>query len=60
MISSMLNLAGPDLLVILTFAFVIFGFYLWMLIDCVTKETDTNQRLIWLLIIIFVPMGFAV
>jgi hypothetical protein len=60
MISSILNLAGPDLLVIMPCALVVFGVYLWMLIDCATKEPDPNQRLIWLLIIIFVPLGFAV
>jgi hypothetical protein len=41
-------------------ALVLFGFYFWMLIDCVTKELDANQRVVWLLIIIFVPLGFAV
>ena len=29
-------------------------FWIWMLIDCVTKETNEgNNRLIWVLIIIF-------
>ena len=27
-------------------------FWIWMLIDCVTKETDPNERLIWALIIV--------
>lgn len=30
-----------------------FGFWLWMLIDCATKEFDNNDKLIWILIIIF-------
>ena len=29
-------------------------FWIWMLIDCITKETDqNNQRLIWILLIVF-------
>ena len=38
------------------------AFWIWMLIDCVTKETDEgNNRLIWVLIIIFLQaIGAAV
>lgn len=29
-------------------------FWIWMIIDCATKETDTNNnRLIWILLIVF-------
>jgi hypothetical protein len=28
-------------------------FWIWMLIDCVTKESDTGNKLVWALIILF-------
>ena len=31
-----------------------FAFWLWMLVDCVSKETDGGTKIAWLLIIIFV------
>ena len=34
---------------------IIFIFWLWMLIDCLTKETDTTQKIIWALVIFFLP-----
>lgn len=33
------------------------GFWLWMLVDCLTQETDQNHRLIWALAIVLV--GFV-
>jgi hypothetical protein len=54
MISSILNLAGPDLLMILAVASV---FLAWMLIDCAMKETVVRTRIIWLLVILFFPWG---
>lgn len=47
--------------IFMMFFFLIFGaiallgtvFWIWMLIDCVTKETDEgNNRLIWVLVIV--------
>lgn len=33
------------------------AFWLWMLIDCATHETaQDSQKIVWVLIIIFVPM----
>jgi hypothetical protein len=34
---------------------IVFIFWLWMLIDCLTKETDTTQKIIWALVIFFLP-----
>ncbi|MCX6344367.1 MAG: PLD nuclease N-terminal domain-containing protein [Armatimonadetes bacterium] len=32
---------------------VIFGFWLWMLIDCITKEpSEGNEKIIWILVIV--------
>lgn len=50
-VASIANLAGPDLLVIFAG-----GFFIWMLLDCALAENDAgNSRLIWVLIILFVP-----
>jgi hypothetical protein len=34
---------------------VVFIFWLWMLIDCLRKETDMTQKIIWALVIFFLP-----
>ena len=34
---------------------VVFIFWLWMLIDCLLKETDVTQKIIWALVIFFLP-----
>lgn len=34
---------------------IIFIFWLWMLIDCLKRETDSTQRIIWALVIFFLP-----
>ena len=34
---------------------VVFVFWLWMLIDCIKNETDGTQRIIWALVIFFLP-----
>jgi membrane protein DedA with SNARE-associated domain len=33
----------------------VFIFWLWMLIDCIKNEKDGTQRLIWALVIFFLP-----
>ena len=44
-------LAGVLILMLLSVALT--GFWIWMLIDCVTKEPSTgNDKLIWVLIIV--------
>ncbi len=48
----LLSLLGLGLLVGL--ALLAMGFWVWMLIDCATKEsTIGNDKLIWVLIILF-------
>ena len=32
-----------------------FVFWLWMLIDCLKYETDNTQKIIWALVIFFIP-----
>ncbi len=52
-----LVMGGFELLFMLMFGcFGLVGtaFWIWMLIDCATKETDRdNTKLVWILIIIF-------
>lgn len=51
----MFALGGFELLLIaLIFGF--FGFWIWMLIDCATKEENQNQKILW--IILMVLAGF--
>ncbi len=36
------------------FSLISLAFWIWMLIDCITKDTDQgNNRLIWVLVIVF-------
>ena len=55
------SFGGPELLVIL---FGLFGllstiFWIWMLVDCITKEpAEGNERIIWVVVIALVgPLG---
>ena len=42
------------LLPLLGLGLLAFGFWLWMLIDCVTKESSTgNDKLVWVLLLLF-------
>lgn len=42
-------------------ALLAFGFWVWMLVDCATKEASTgNDKLIWVLILIFTHLLGAV
>lgn len=47
--------------VLLAFVFVIgilgTGFWIWMLVECATKESDTgNTKVVWAIIIVFTNM----
>lgn len=36
------------------FSLLLFGFWIWMLVDCLKYEQDeANQKLVWTLVIIF-------
>jgi len=38
-----------------------FGFWIWMLVDCATKEADTgNTKIAWVIIVIFTGIIGAV
>jgi hypothetical protein len=39
----------------LVLAVLVFVFWVWMLVDCITKETDNTQKIIWALVIFFLP-----
>jgi membrane-bound ClpP family serine protease len=41
-------------LLTVTLGVAAFGFWIWMLIDCITKESsEGNDKLIWTLVILF-------
>lgn len=44
-----------ELLVIL-FLLAAGSFWLWMLVDCVTKEEDKTQKIVWVIIIAVVGL----
>ncbi|MBZ5624913.1 MAG: PLDc N-terminal domain-containing protein [Acidobacteriia bacterium] len=46
----------PEVLLIFVFVIVILGtaFWIWMLVECATKEPDTgNSKVVWVIIIVF-------
>jgi hypothetical protein len=58
-------LAGILLLLLWLFAAVLSlacsAFWIWMIVDCATKESsEGNDKLIWLLVIIFVQLLGAI
>jgi len=56
-LASAVSLFGPDSIMLLFIIFG-FGFPIWMIVDCINRESDeNNNRLIWLLVIILAPLG---
>lgn len=47
------GLGGSELLIIAVL-FAAFGFWLWMLVDCLQNEKDAGTKIAWLLVIILV------
>jgi len=59
-VASLFNLAGPDLIVVLLI-FLLMGFPIWMIVDCTRHESNEgNTKLIWILIILFAPLGSVI
>ncbi len=53
------SLGGPEFLFFgfaLFIALPCFLFWLWMLIDCLVREPDPTQKLVWVIVIIFVSI----
>jgi hypothetical protein len=56
-LASTFNVGGLDLAVI-SVVLLNFALLIWMVIDCITKESDTgNSKVVWLLVIVLVPLG---
>ena len=50
--NSVIGILGALLLIVIALA--IGGFWVWTIIDCATKESDTgNTKLVWILVILF-------
>ena len=45
--------AAVIVIVFWVFALVATGFWLWMLVDALINEPDTNQKILWFLVIFF-------
>jgi hypothetical protein len=50
---------GPDAAFLFSLIAVLGGaFFVWMVVDCACNETSQdNLKLVWLLVILFVPLG---
>jgi hypothetical protein len=35
------------------FGVLLFAFWIWMIVDCVTNEPPSNDKIVWVLIVIF-------
>lgn len=51
------GLGFPELLVVLLVAGGALAFWLWMIVDCINRETDPANKIAWLLVILLV--GFV-
>ncbi|MBK9254258.1 MAG: PLDc_N domain-containing protein [Saprospiraceae bacterium] len=51
---------GPQELIVLALIFLIFLFPVWAIIDIVTSEFKGNDKIIWLLIVLFLPFAGAI
>jgi hypothetical protein len=57
--SGMDNIGLPDaaLIFVVLLAILGTGFWIWMLVECATKESDTgNTKVVWAIIIVFTNM----
>lgn len=50
------GIGGFELIIIFLFVALPTILWLWALIDCVKREFKSNDKLIWVLIIIFLPL----
>ena len=42
------------LLILGAFVVGMFGFWIWMLVDCATREPEGTNKVVWILVLIFV------
>lgn len=54
------GLGGPEILLILVVLFVPLALWLWALIDCLQSEFDNNNKLVWVIVIILIPLLGAI
>ena len=45
---------GAAELLLIAFIFGLLGFWIWMLVDCATKEEDQTQKIIWIIMIVLI------
>ena len=49
-LAALMGLGGAELLILLLIL-CWFPFWIWMLVDCATKEEDQTQKIVWVIII---------
>lgn len=47
---ALIGLGASELIIILV-GILAFTFWIWMVVDCVTKETDPTQKIVWIILI---------
>lgn len=55
-LASLLNIVGPDLLV-LSPILGLLAFNIWMAVDCVKREPEGSSTVAWFIVILFAPLG---
>jgi hypothetical protein len=59
-IAHFFNLGGPDFVIILLIV-LMWGFPIWMVVDCIQRESNEgNTKLIWILVILLAPLGSVI
>jgi hypothetical protein len=54
------GLGGPEIVIILLVISIPFGLWLWALIDCLIGEFDNDNKLVWIILIILIPLLGAI
>ena len=52
----MFGVGGVEFIIAGLLALVAFAFWVWMLVDCLTRDASQGtEKLVWILVLIFVP-----
>ena len=47
---------GGLMIVFWVFALLLTAFWIWMLVDCLTSAMPTNEKILWALVMLIVPL----
>ena len=54
------GVGGWEILIILFLLLIPFALWLWALIDCLKSDFDNNNKLVWVILIILIPLLGAI